>query len=293
MIIGANVFQTMARLGSIEGVDRSFMSRKDFLVAVNKILDMGYEQVELLTDPMLMAFEQEDLDQLIPELGALSKSRGAQWSVHLPFWWVNGSTLDENVRQASTKTYLDIIRTTRPLDPTHYVLHSITNLSRLRKANASQEVKDLTMQLMIDAAKRTAQALVDALGDPSKLCIENMTNVDFCWDLGVVQELGTSICLDIGHYFHRGGSVIGFLEEHFSTIKCIHAHNIVPTINEGDAMNWRAVDHFALGEGLMDNERLLRWLVEREYAGSLIVEVRSLVEGQKSIDFLRELEIIK
>lgn len=131
------------------------------------------------------------------------------------------------------------------------------------------------------------------MGDPSKLCIENLTNVDFSWDLEIVRELNASICLDIGHWFHRGGNPIEFLEEHFSYIKCIHAHDIVPIIAQGDAKNWTLVDHAALGDGIIDNAEILKWLVENQFTGSFIAEVRGgLQEGRKSIDFIKNLGIV-
>lgn len=291
MIIGASVFQTMGLMGGLEGTDQ-FMTRNSFLDSVNQIFDLGYQQIELPADHLLMALDQTELILLMQDLKILGEKYGAKWAVHLPFLWINGSALDDNIREGSARTHLNFIELTSVLEPTHYVLHSITDIGRLRNVAVTQ-IREELMQRVINSAKRTADELISAIGDPSRLCIENLTNVDFQWDLRIIKELGASICLDIGHHFHRGGDVLTFLEDHLSLIKCIHAHNIIPKISVANAANWTLVDHAPLGEGLIDDVKIVQWLIENEYSGSFIAEVRGgLSEGVKTIKFLQELGAI-
>jgi len=135
---------------------------------------------------------------------------------------------------------------------------------------------------MFKQAEKSVCELLDVM-KPEQICIENLEVAPYplpCVD--VIRKLGTGMCYDVGHAVMGGLDSVEFFDQHRDVIRHIHFHDIL--VDE----KGRRSDHHGLGEGLMDKERFLSALTERNYQGVMLLEVNSYANAKQSVDYLQK-----
>jgi sugar phosphate isomerase/epimerase len=101
----------------------------------------------------------------------------------------------------------------------------------------------------------------------------------------IIEEHGTSICLDVGHLALQGGCELGFLERHKDRIREVHLHDAIAPRAGGQSPR----DHLALGQGHLDHKAFLDKLAEMGYDGPIILELNSEADLVQSLDRLKSI----
>jgi sugar phosphate isomerase/epimerase len=268
------------------------VTREQYRDSILEIAGMGFQSVELLSDPLQAAFSPEELKAVVADLVEVKKRTKLRFSVHLPFWWDTIAVPEEGLRAASMNNIIGVIRLMEALEPLHYVLHSMKNIpDRVRASQASDAVKRLAFERIRASAEKSVEGIVRVLPAPRFLCIENLEDVNFELDRVLIEEFDTSICLDIGHLFITGGDRREFWERNGRRVRAIHAHNVVAEIGK-QPKDWKLSDHRGLSKGLIDYREVLDWLAAEKYEGSFVVEVLKREDALSSIDFLKSRKLL-
>jgi sugar phosphate isomerase/epimerase len=234
----------------------------------------GFDPVELGGD-LGMFMPHAYAPPAIEALAALKAETGISYTVHLPLWSIEPSTLLTPVRKGSVEAMAAIVRATLPLEPEAYVIHATGALAaefyRMRLPDLARTV--ILKQFQARAGE-SLRALVEETGLPRrKLAVET---IEFPLELTMelVDSLDLSYCLDTGHILS------GFSGAHdlFETLELLLPRLV--TIHLHDSPRWQpgtdivyGVDHQTLGRGDLDLGRLLDQLAAAEYRGPLVFEL--------------------
>jgi sugar phosphate isomerase/epimerase len=102
------------------------------------------------------------------------------------------------------------------------------------------------------------------VGDPARLCVENLENYPPELLFPILEEVPVGLCVDVGHLWLRGRDPVSFLGAQLGRTRVIHLHGI------GDR------DHQSLlRQGKEDVAMVLDLLSRRKYTGVLTLEVFS------------------
>jgi sugar phosphate isomerase/epimerase len=234
----------------------------DFALLYPQVIDRGYYQ------------QVADLQE---ELGFIC-------TLHLPFLWLDGASLNEPIRQATMQSMKQVLEAAEPLRVESYVLHLwgvwTSMLARF------QDMPPEEKQDLLSAILRRAEYTLAEFGDhvsPASVCVENLPALPFDYIIPLVERQGARICLDVGHLARQGGDVLAFVTEHWEQIGEIHLHDALPEAQKGSG----PPDHLPLGEGRVDYVALMQILEERAYDKVLILEVNT------EADLLRSLEKVR
>ena len=218
----------------------------------------------------------------------LQQELGFTCTVHLPFLWLDASSLNEPIRQASVDCLRRAIELTRPVEVTTHVLHlwgsAAIEIATVLADSPRREA--VFVGLMIQAGRSLAEMC--ELLDPRDLCVENLEAPSFDIALPLVERYGVGICLDVGHlaygYGRGGGDAFDFLARHGDLIREVHLHDFV---NESAGSHTHTRDHLPLGRGQMDTIAFLRKLDEMGFDGPVILEVNSKPDLEESLEQLK------
>ncbi len=255
---------------------------------VRGIADQGFKLIELGGDLMLF-FPQAFSSPSIEKLSQLKVEKDLQYTVHLPLWSVEPSTLLQPVRAGSASVLIDVIKATLPLHPQRYVLHATGALAaefaNMRLPDAG---KTLILKQFQANAMQTIREVFEATGIESRaLCIET---IEFPFDLTyeIAEELDTSICLDTGHVmvgFSGNVELFEVLERVLPRLGEIHLHD-GPWQGPQHQIGY-GKDHAPLGTGDVDVPRLLRRLEEAGFSSPIIFEL-TISQAKESLEFIRK-----
>ncbi|MEW5869362.1 MAG: cobamide remodeling phosphodiesterase CbiR [Chloroflexota bacterium] len=256
---------------------------------VRGLFAAGFNPIELGGDlGMLLptAFSPPAID----ELAALKDELGMRYTVHLPLWSVEPSTLLEPVRQGSVQAIVDVISATRPLKPEVYVLHATGALAaEFYRMRLPEAVRALLLGQFQARARQSIQAILQQTGLPSRqLAIET---IEFPFDLTLelAEALDLSICLDTGHVlvgFSGPVELFEALERCLPRLAEVHLHDGPwqgPEMHIGYGK-----DHQPLGRGDLDVARFLARLQEAGFGGPIIFEL-SLPQAQDSLNTIHQI----
>jgi len=208
----------------------------------------------LVDDVELMFFEGANLpaEGDFRRMTDLCRRDGFGVTVHLPVD-ADLSHPRPGERQRALEVCLRAIELTLPLAPRAYVVHP---------AAPTAYPKNL------EAFGSRRQALAESLGalaevtGPSRLAVENL-EFPFAWVWPVVEELGLSTVLDVGHLELAGGNPEEYLERYSSRLAVVHLHGVAGGRDHQDPAAWgrprlrrqmelfRAVEVNPLGEPLV------------------------------------------
>jgi sugar phosphate isomerase/epimerase len=252
------------------------------------IADQGFNLIELGGD-LTLFFPQAYSPTAIEKLSQLKKEKGLSYTVHLPLWSVEPSTLLQPVRAGSAQALVDCIRATMPLEPESYVLHATGALAaEFYQMRIPEMGKALILRQFQANAGETIKQLVGETGIPNrKLAIETV-EFPFELTLEIAEKLDVSICLDTGHVmvgFSGPVQLFDVLESVLPRLGEIHLHDgpwqgLERKIGYGK-------DHASLGTGDVDVARFLKRLDQAAYQGPIIFEL-TLPEAKQSLEYIRQ-----
>jgi sugar phosphate isomerase/epimerase len=227
---------------------------------------------------------------MIEKLAALKAELGIGYTLHLPLWSVEPSTMQTPVRQGSVKALVDSIRATQPLEPEIYVLHATGALAaEFYRMGLPEMARAILLRQFQNGARQSIQAILHETGISSrKLAIETV-EFPFELTLELAEELDLAMCLDTGHVLAGFSGPIDLfeaLERCLPRLGEVHLHDAPwqgPEMKIGYGL-----DHQPLGRGDLDLPRLLERLEIAHYQGPLIFELR-LEEALESLEVIRGL----
>ena len=184
----------------------------------------------LVDDVELMFFEGANLPSSkdFEKMAELCTGDDFGVTVHLPVD-ADLSHPRPDERKPAVEACLRAIDLTRPLSPRAYVLHP---------ASSSAEAS-----LVREFPGARLEALAESLGaltevtERSRLAVENLM-FPFEWVWPVVDELGLSTVLDVGHLELAGGRPEDYLERYAHRLAVVHLHGVSGGRDHLDPVVW-------------------------------------------------------
>ena len=197
-------------------------SRKLRLAAIRQLVQQyGLQAIELTLDLSAIYPHVFNTD-FYSGVASLQQELGFLCTVHLPFLWVDPTSLNEPVREASLASIRQAVERSRVLDVHAYVLH-LWGFTTTQIAAQLQEPaqRELILGVIMAQADRSLSELQEIL-DPRLLCIENLEDPLFELAVPLIEKHDTCVCLDVGHLAIQGSDELDFLSRHAQRIREIH-----------------------------------------------------------------------
>lgn len=268
--------QVMAHIGAF-----------DHSELVRQVAASGFRTVEIGGD-LALFFPTAFAPPAIEKLVALRQTLGLTYTVHLPLWSVEPSTLLGDVREGSIRALARVIHATRPLEPEDYVLHATGALAaEFYRMNLPDVARTLILRQFQNKAHESLKTLLAETGIPSrKLAVET---IEFPFDmtLELAEDLDLSMCLDTGHIlsgFSGDVELFSALARCLPRLAQIHLHD-APRWQPGQPIVY-GKDHQPLGAGDLDIGLLLDTLATARFEGPLVFELR-VDEALASLERIR------
>ena len=258
-------------------------SRQLRQAAIRRLIqDYGLNAVELTLDLSAIYPHLFNVD-FYSRVAGLQQELGFLCTVHLPFLWVDATSLNEPVRQASLASMRQAVEYTRDLEVYAYVLH-LWGFTTSQIAAQLQEPsqRELILGVIMAQADRSLGELCGIL-DPSLLCIENLEDELFEMAVPLIERHNTGICMDVGHLAVQGGDELDFLARYARRIREVHLHDAT----RRSPTHAQPRDHLALGHGEIRVTDLLRQLKQIGFDGPVILELNSRSDLETSLQQLR------
>jgi sugar phosphate isomerase/epimerase len=254
--------------------------RERRLSALRRLVEeYGLKAVELTLDFGLLYPQVMDA-AFYRRMAALQRELGFTCTTHLPFLWLDLTSLNEIVRQASVESVRRAVELAQPFQVETYVLHPWGSTTALITRVITDEVMQQNLLTAVLRQADRSLAEICAFVEPRALCVENLEALPFDLMVPLLERHGASICLDVGHLAWQGGGELAFLERHGERVREIHLHDAVPPT---PAQGKRARDHLPLGQGELDHQALLRKLDEIGFDGCVIVENNNEADLRESL----------
>ncbi len=198
---------------------------------------------------------------VISELTDLAAKHNLTYTVHLPLDLRLGADSDQ--RRASLAKARRVMDLTHDLKPWAYVIH----------LNAEDTVD------YKDWVERVSQALrlaAEWAGGEELLAVENLEGYQLDFNQPVVERIGVSRCVDIGHLWLDGHDALPYLQMALPRTRVIHLHGIGTR------------DHQSLNH-MEDSQvrTVLECLVRQNYSGIVTLEVFN------QEDLISSLQVVK
>jgi sugar phosphate isomerase/epimerase len=263
------------------------MANMDHAALARRLFSHGFNPIELTGD-MVLFFPQSFDPPAVERLLQLKQDTGLGYTVHLPLWSVEPSTLLEPVREGSVQAVVESIRATQLLEPEVYVLHATGALAaEFYRMDLPEAARAFILRLFQARARQSIGTVLAETGLPSrKLAIET---IEFPFDLTVelAEDLDLSLCLDTGHVMAGFSGPIGLfeaLERCLPRLAEVHLHDSPWQGPEHKVVYNR--DHKPLGTADLELGRLLDRLDEAGYQGPLVLEL-TVEEAVASLEVIR------
>ena len=254
---------------------------------VRRVHEFGFNLIELGGD-LVLFMPHTYAPPAVEDLARLKQEKGLAYTVHLPLWSVEPSTLLQPVREGSVKAIVDCIKATLPLEPEAYVLHATGALAaEFTQMRLPPQAKGLIIRQFQQMAIQSLKTILADTGISSrKLSIET---IEFPFDmtLEMAELLDLSICLDVGHVlagFSGPLDVFDVLETVLPRLGEIHLHD-APWYQREEALGY-GKDHQVLGAGDLDVGRLLDRLQSAGWDGPIVYEL-TVEQALASMDVIR------
>ncbi|MHA1730892.1 MAG: cobamide remodeling phosphodiesterase CbiR [Promethearchaeota archaeon] len=224
-------------------------------------------------------------------LQALRDELDLEYTMHLPFFNLHLCSFNEHVRKASVETQVETILAGEAIGGiSNYVLHLTSELEdSIGSFNVEKHYKALAWGFFLDKGMSSLEEIIARTEvDPAKICVENNEGIPFSetYDI-LIDELGTSICLDVGHAVLQGEETpAGIFKCWGGRVHEVHLHNVLQTLL---ANRVRVLDdHRGIAEGLIDVDAFLDLLEEGDFSHPVLLEIMSQKEVAESLAYLRE-----
>jgi sugar phosphate isomerase/epimerase len=175
-----------------------------------------------LDEVELVLFEDGDESNLPSEFDVLQMARltaelDVTYNVHLPAEIFLGDP-DPSVRKRECATAVRFYRRTVALEPKIYVLHLD------RRGIDRKGVRDRAS--LLRWLRGSLETLVGEGLDLSRLALENL-DYPLEWIRPMVEEMGMSFCLDLGHMLLYGFDLKKCLRDFLERTSMIHLHGVI------------------------------------------------------------------
>jgi adenosylcobalamin phosphodiesterase len=229
------------------------------------------EDVELLLfeDPTR---ENAPSGDEIAALRRLGTEAGLTWSVHAPLGIALASE-DAALRRKGVDAVRRAIYVTAPLEPHAVVVHLAPGECEGAPPPADR----------LGFARRAADSLREVLATgipPAALCLETL-EYDFALAEPVVEELGLSVALDVGHLARDGAPLAPVLRRNLARARVVQWHG-----TDATGRDHRSIRHYPRADAV----HLLRALRDARWEGVLTLEVFREADLDDSLAILAELE---
>jgi sugar phosphate isomerase/epimerase len=248
---------------------RSFRIGSTSFVYPDDILPNVRKLVGVVDDVELVLFEVDEYGTNLPdaaataELNALAHANDLTFTVHLPLDLRFGDAV-------STQKARRAIDATRPLNPFAYVMHLDG------RALVGQPSGETISGWQSEAAHALAQ-VAEWVGDPSRVCVENVEAWDPTHFRDLVASAHASRCVDVGHFWLQRSDPIPHLVENLPITRVIHLHGV----GSRDHQSLRRVPPDEL-------QTVVDVLVRENYRGVLTLEVFGVEDFFASFDAVQE-----
>lgn len=203
----------------------------------------------------------------VHELIALRRELGMSCTVHFPENVC--MSLDGAERRRCEDSCLRTMELFDELEPYAYVLHLCGERYGKRPSADMVRWRELTV--------RSAERIAGAARDRKLICTETLDfDFDYIWP--IVNEVGISACIDIGHLVMYGYPVEERLRKYLSAARVLHIHGVKPDGTDHSAMTY-------FDKGLLS--RVLDILASDGRQRVMTIEVFEEDYGL-SVDFLRK-----
>lgn len=256
---------------------------------VRRLAGHGFTLIEIGGDlGMLLphTFSTESVEKLAQTKAEL----GLSYTVHLPLWSVEPSTLQQPVREGSVRALIQNIQATRSLAPEKYVLHATGALAaEFYRMRIPETARHLMMMQFQNNARQSIRTILAETGLPSRSLAIETVEFPFELTLDLAEELDASICFDTGHVMVGFSGPVDFfdaLERCLPRLGNVHLHDGPwqgPQMNIGYGK-----DHQTLGKGDLDIGRFLDRLEGFGYQGPVIFELM-VEEALESLQIIRSI----
>lgn len=189
-------------------------------------------------------------------LAGQKREHALSYSLHTPLDASLASEDDER-RRAGVASVLSAIDVARPLEPENLVVHVYHGDGE----HAAVRPPDLAAWRA--RAARSLEAIVASGVPAERLCVE-LLDYDYALIEPVVEALGLSIALDVGHLVRDGLDELSTLRRLLPRTRIVQWHGTDPT-----GRDHRSLEFYPSDRGLA----LLALLREQRYAGVLTLEV--------------------
>jgi sugar phosphate isomerase/epimerase len=231
---------------------------------------------------------------LTRSLGALSTLRdqlGVEYTIHLPFFNLALCSFNQHIRAASIETIVENIKVCEQMGGiNNYVLHLTSEIEDvINSFDIDMHFKELAWGLFLDKGYQALEEIISRTGvAPAKICVENMEGVPFSRTCDIlVQDLGVSICLDVGHAILQGEEQpVDFINRWKDKVHEIHLHNVLHKTYQNRVRVYD--DHHGIKHGVLDVPGFLRYIEAMDYKHPVLLEITSQLEVAESITYLRE-----
>lgn len=199
-------------------------------------------------------------------------AHGLTYSLHTPLAASLASD-DEGRRRAgidSVLAALDVARAFAPENVVVHVYHGDAEHSDVRPSDLGR---------WRARAAASLSAIVDSGVPAERLCVE-LLDYDYALIEPVVNDLGLSVALDVGHLVRDGLDELAVLERLWPRTRIVQWHG-----TDASGRDHRSLEHYPLERG----RALLRALAERDYAGVLTLEVFRAPDLERSCEVLASL----
>ncbi len=210
-------------------------------------------------------------------------------SIHLPYLQLNPASPLEEYRRVSVKAIVEAINACRGLDVKKFVIHLT---SEFEDSIMFFPIEENAKKALIDIAVRQAKkSMSDILKEtkltPEVFALENLEVFPFDYLYPIVEELGISVCFDMGHWGLNGFMPEDFLKK-FSINRIGEIHIQDMSEKRTDLRTTIRNEHRPLGTGILNPAGFFSSLIGNgQFSGPLIIENRSKEDLISSLDYLR------
>jgi sugar phosphate isomerase/epimerase len=273
--------------GGISPQALAAMAGFDHAALARRLFGRGFNPIELTGD-MVLFFPQSFDPPTVKRLAELKAETGVTYTVHLPLWSVEPSTLLGPVREGSVQAVVESIQATGPLAPEVYVMHATGALAaEFYRMDLPESARAFILRLFQARARQSIGAVLAETGLPSRrLAIET---IEFPLELTLelAEDLDLSLCLDTGHVLSGFSGPVGLfeaLERCLPRLAEVHLHD-APRQGPEQRIGY-GKDHQPLGTADLDLGRLLDRLDEAGFGGPLILEL-TVEQALASLEVVR------
>ena len=240
-----------------------------FPMSLKEIMDY-LESINVKYCELMMEYPYNRID---PDI---VNSYDIKTSIHAPLSDVNIASLNESIRKASVEEVKNSIDLASKINSEVVVAHPGHMAFLARKF--PEKIRESSLTSLKECSKFAEERGI-------KLCVENMPDMEgmTCKDLAelndLVQEIGVSMTVDVGHAYNAGISMDEILK--YDNIGHFHLSD-----NDGSFDN-----HNAVGSKDIDFKSLFEGLNKKKFDGVLVVEVTNKDEILESLDYINRLNI--